>query len=97
MEELCFIRKWLIASNEFKEEVIRLNNWIDYLFNKDDKYITKLIKDSIKASKYMDEIGFRYLGKYLNGVEEFLRGENRKSSVKEDVMTSLNLNKLIYR
>lgn len=86
MEELCFIRKWLIASNEFKEEVIRLNTWIDYLFNKDDKYITKLIKASIKASKYMDEIGIKYLGKYLNGVEKFLRDEKRKSSVKEDVI-----------
>lgn len=86
MEDLFILRKWLIASNEFNEEVKRLNNWIEYLFDKDDRYIMKLLKKCEKACKHMSEIGSINLEKYIKDVPEYLKEENSKISLKEDAI-----------
>lgn len=85
-EGLILLCEWLKASNDFEEEVLRIENWIRYLKKKDDRYVENLLYTSMELAEYLNLLGEEYLWYYTRNVYEYLEKrmcnrENREDTI----------------
>ncbi len=78
--------RWLEATGDFNEEVYRLNNWVNFLDNKDKKYIDNFLNISISNSDHLYNQGKKYLCEYTINVEEYLNSYINNHINKEDII-----------
>lgn len=84
LEDIKLIIIWLQATGDFNEEVIRLNNWIKFLQNKNNEYIDRVIVKCKKTIEYLNELGKKELHIYTKNVESYLKTYSIEHESKED-------------
>ncbi|MBU5487614.1 DUF116 domain-containing protein [Clostridium sp. MSJ-8] len=85
IEGLIKLKDWLEATNEFEEEVIRINNWINFLQSVRSNLAQNILFMALQISDKLYQIGEKYLWKYTKYLYSFLEAEKCKKSKKEDV------------
>ncbi|EKQ57134.1 MULTISPECIES: DUF116 domain-containing protein [unclassified Clostridium] len=86
LEDIILIIKWLKASGDFDEEVIRLNNWKVYLENKNKSYIQDMLEFCHILSKNFYEECKCILGKYTKVLSKHLDTYKERHFNKEDII-----------
>lgn len=86
IEDFILLIKWLDASGDFKDEVIRLNGWKKFLEKKDKIYSSKILKFCCNLSEYFYLECKDILGKYTKDVDTYLRKYKEKHNNKEDII-----------
>jgi len=71
--EFSHLLKWLTATGEFKEEVIRLNLFYEYLLSLDETEQCNAIEECINLSTSVYKSSTQTLSKYLHNTEIFLK------------------------
>lgn len=84
--DLTLLREWLIATNDFNEEIYRINNWINFLNKKEKIYTDNFLNLCLGLSDKLTEIGDTYLKKYIKNVDAFLENFDYKNYKKEDII-----------
>lgn len=84
LEDFKLTIKWLQATGDFNEEVIRLNNWEKFLENRNNEYISKFVVKCENLIKYLDDIGKKQLHIYTENVENYLKTYSIEHESKED-------------
>ncbi|MEF9991981.1 MAG: hypothetical protein RRZ84_05280 [Romboutsia sp.] len=86
MEDFILLIKWLEASGDFKEEIIRFKNWKLFLDNKGKYYANDmLIYCKILSSQFYD-ISKIHLGKYISCVNNHLEKCKESHKNNEDIL-----------
>ena len=80
------ILSWLECTGDFKEEVFRLNIWMDFLCEKDSNYVGKVLMFALKEGEYLLKEGQYYLGEYISGVKSYLSTYELIHRNKEDII-----------
>lgn len=83
-ENLQVLSNWLDATGEFSEEVIRINNWIEWFNTFQSVHSELIIRKSIEFSDFFVSICDDYMGKYLPNLNTFLASHNKNYKYKED-------------
>ena len=84
LEDIKLTIKWLQATGDFNEEVIRLNNWENFLENKNNEYISKVVMKCGNLINYLNDIGKKQLHIYTKNVENYLKTYGIEHKSKED-------------
>lgn len=84
LEDIKLIIKWLQATGDFNEEVIRLNNWANFLENRNNEYIGKVVMECENLINYLNDIGKEQLHIYTENVENYLKTYGIEHKSKED-------------
>lgn len=84
LKDIKLTIKWLQATGDFDEEVIRLNNWMNFFKNKNKEYIDKVIENCEKQIKYLNDIGRKELNIYTKNVKSYLKTYAIEHKSKED-------------
>ncbi len=77
---------WLASSGDFREEVIRLENWEDYFSNIADYEVKHIL---IKATEFSDEfanIAYPHLHEFTNGLFDFYDSSCCENKQREDTI-----------
>ena len=80
IEGLIKLKDWLEATNEFEEEVIRINNWINFLQSVRSNLAQNILFMALQISDKLYQIGEKYLWKYTKYLYSFLEAEKCKKS-----------------
>ena len=80
------ILSWLGCTGDFKEEVFRLNIWMEFLSEKDPNYVEKFLSFAFKEGEYLLKEGQYYLGEYISGVKDYLGTYELMHRNKEDII-----------
>ncbi|RDY26759.1 DUF116 domain-containing protein [Romboutsia weinsteinii] len=83
---LKLLIKWMNASGDFKEEVLRLKNWEIFLSTKDGNYINYFLNTCMSLSNHLNDICKNSLGKYSENVDMYLKKYKEKHFNKEDII-----------
>lgn len=75
---------YLKSTNDFKEEIIRIEQWGKFLKGKSNGYVNDFFITSNKLSEIIYENGDKYLKKYLLNVENYLNSYEKDHINKED-------------
>jgi hypothetical protein len=83
-----FIRllQWMDATGEFKEEVIRLEKWVQYLKTIDSDSSRTFIRKAISFARNFEEQAKYYLGVYTQNVDSFLNTVHNTYREREDYL-----------
>ena len=78
--------RWLDATSQFEEEVLRLENWKSFFKSEDVHYANHIIERSIEMALFLNEIGNKYLKTYAEDVEQSITNkysniQNKESNV----------------
>lgn len=84
LDNLVKLLEWLLATGEFKEEVIRLNIWASYLWDKSENEINKIIYKAVKLGEWFEKNSEEKLGCYTKNVEKFHREVYKNYKWRED-------------
>jgi len=84
LDDIKLIIKWLHATGDFNEEVIRLNNWAYFMENKSNEYISKVIVKCKELICHLNELGKKELHIYTKNVESYLKTYSIEHESKED-------------
>lgn len=84
--DFILLIKWLKATFEFKEEVLRLENWREFFKTKDELYVNHVLGRAIDVSLLLNDIGIKFLGEYTENVEKFTEINSRLHKNKEDII-----------
>ena len=84
--DLSLLKDWLLATNDFNEEIYRINNWISFLKKKEKNYIDNFLYLCRELADHLSEIGDIYLKKYINNVDAFIKNFNFKNYKREDII-----------
>ncbi len=84
-KDLKLVVGWMKATGDFKEEIYRLVNWIDFLELNDEEYINEFLKICARMSRYLYMEAKTTLGEYTKNVEKYLSNYRRDHINKEDV------------
>lgn len=84
LKDIKLIIKWLQATGDFNEEVIRLNNWANFLENRNNEYIGKVVMECENSINYLNDIGKKQLHIYTKNVENYLKNYGIEHKYKED-------------
>ncbi|PRR79790.1 DUF116 domain-containing protein [Clostridium vincentii] len=84
LDDIKLIIKWLQATGDFNEEVIRLNNWMKFLENRNNEYIDKVVIECENLNNYLNDIGEKQLHIYTENVESYLKTYGIEHKYKED-------------
>jgi len=76
--------KWLTATGEFNEEVIRLKAWTAFFNSRNRIYIEKLLETSLLFAAWFSDKGSRSFGKYLAGLSDFRKTRLPEYKFRED-------------
>lgn len=68
--------KWLDATSQFEEELLRFKNWKSFLKSENEQYANHIIERAIEMALYLNEIGNKNFKKY---VEIFQTGNTYKN------------------
>lgn len=85
-KELGYVIRWMEATGDFREEVERMKNWINFLNEKDKTYIRNFFSYCSKLNKWFKNIGKEYLGTYTKNVDNYLKQYRKDHSNKEDII-----------
>lgn len=83
---LLLLRDWLTATNDFNEEVYRINNWIAFLSKKRVSYIENFLFITVQVGNQFFELAEKTLWKYTRDVYSFLEKRKQNKSKREDVI-----------
>lgn len=86
IEDFILLIKWLDASGDFKDEVIRLNGWKEFLEKKDKIYSSEILTFCCSISQYLYAECKDSLMKYIKNVNIYLRKYKEKHNNKEDII-----------
>lgn len=75
IDAYCNLLKWLTATREFNEEIVRLSQWTGFYKTKDKEEIENILKAAASFASKFNLLGKSMLGKYTTHVTEFLRNE----------------------
>lgn len=78
--------KWMEASGDFKEEVYRLNSWLNFYKDKDVNYQKYIIEEAKDMAQDMFNICDYSLDKYLINLEDFLDNVPKIYRNREDLI-----------
>lgn len=78
--------KWLKAAYEFKEQVLRLENWLDFLKTKKITYSNRLIGKTVDASLFLNEVSDHNLANFLCDIESLVNKNYKIHKNKEDII-----------
>ena len=76
--------EWLSATGEFKEEVIRLQQWLGFYRGKDREHFDTLVATAVSFAEYLERKGDEYMGSYVCNVSHFLHNAVDDHRFKED-------------
>ena len=76
--------EWLAATGEYNEEIIRLNQWIDFYKTRNEKEIETIFRLTISFSDKFKTIGKAILGKYIENVSPFISNSLPGYKYRED-------------
>jgi hypothetical protein len=76
--------KWLSATGEFNEEVIRLTQWDSFYKLKTKAYFRSLVNSAVVFAGYFESKGEEQLGSYVCNVNHFLQNKLATYRYKED-------------
>jgi hypothetical protein len=77
---------WLEATGEFIQEVKRLENWLSYLNNISADEAADLIATAVSFAVWFEQKSIETLGKYTEGVEEYLKHVEETHRFREDLI-----------
>lgn len=83
--DLKLVTGWMKATGDFKEEVYRLVNWIDFLELNEEDYINEFLRLTTRMSRYLYMESKTTLGDYTKNVERYLSCYRSDHINKEDV------------
>ena len=72
IDGFCKLIKWLDATYDFKDEVIRLKIWYEFLKTKSKDYVSFFFDFALNHVKYMKKLGDENLIIYLPNLENYL-------------------------
>jgi len=78
--------KYLQATGDFTQEIIRLNFWKEFFTTKSDLEISEYLKISLEFASYLEMRSQIILGKYTSNIEKFLNEKHDNHLWKEDVI-----------
>ena len=84
LAEIKLTIKWLQATGDFNEEVLRLNNWMKFLENRNNEYIGKVVMECENLINYLNDIGKKQLHIYTKNIENYLKNYGIEHKYKED-------------
>jgi uncharacterized protein len=76
--------KWLSATGEFNEEVIRLQQWSCFYKTRNKSYVRSILHSAVAFTQFFESTGEEKLGKYVCHVNHFLRNKLATHRFKED-------------
>ena len=86
IDDFCKLIKWLDATYDFKDEVIRLKIWYKFLKTKSTNYISFFFDFALNHVKYMKKLGEDNLINYLPNLENYLNTYRKHHYNKEDII-----------
>lgn len=86
IKDIEYIIKWLEASGDFNEEVIRIKRWYSFLSQLKDEYISEFMRLSNFCIDNLYNISETILSKYVVGVELYLKEYKKYHKNKEDII-----------
>lgn len=86
IEDFKLLIRWLDASGDFKDEVIRLNGWKAFLETKDTVYSSEILMFCCNFSEYFYAQCKDPLMKYTKNVKIYLKEYKEKHNNKEDII-----------
>ena len=86
IDDFCKLIKWLDATYDFKDEVIRLKIWYKFLKTKSTNYISFFFDFALNHVKYIKKLGEDNLINYLPNLENYLNTYRKHHYNKEDII-----------
>jgi hypothetical protein len=86
LKDIAVIIKWLDASRDFDEEVLRLNNKKIFLDKEDSMYFHEILKFCYSLCMYLNKEWKNILGKYTKNVDMYLEKDKERHYNKEDII-----------
>lgn len=86
LKDLGLVLKWMDASGEFKEELLRLKNWEYFLIKKDREYVDSFLKACVYISDSFHKTCKEVIGKYTLQVKKYLENYKNYHINKEDII-----------
>ena len=86
IDGFCKLIKWLDATYDFKDEVIRLKIWYEFLKTKSKDYVSFFFDFALNHVKYMKKLGDKNLIIYLPNLENYLNTYRKDHYNKEDII-----------
>lgn len=83
---LFLLRDWLIATNDFNEEVYRINTWIKFFTSKRLSYVENALFITIQVGNQFLELAEKSLWKYTRDVYTYLEHQKERKAKREDVI-----------
>ena len=77
---------WLASTGEFKEEVIRLENWEQYFATLDELEVKSVITDMTEFADEFAEVVYPYLHEFTAGLFDFYDYSCSENSKREDII-----------
>lgn len=84
LAELGALTRWLAATGEYREEVVRLRQWERRLAALPHEQRTGIIHAVAELAEWFDGTALKELGRYTTRVEEFLERCSRRYRYRED-------------
>ncbi len=78
--------EWLSATGDFREETVRLNNWLEYFHFIGDAAASKILKSTISYSKEFSKIAYKRLAKYTCNLNNYVEQQLKQNPEREDVI-----------
>lgn len=85
-EGFILLIKWLRATNDYNEELIRLSNWIKFFNTKNNRYVQGVLINGINMAEELYNIGEKYLWKYTKHVFAFNEKQKSQKTNREDTI-----------
>ncbi len=83
-ENLQLLNNWLNATGEFSEEVLRINNWIDWFNTFKAEHSELIIRKSVEFSEHFTAICNNYIGNFIPNLDSFLTSHKKNYKFKEN-------------
>jgi hypothetical protein len=78
--------KYLQATGDFSQEIIRLKFWMEFFTRKSDREVLKYLKTALEFASLFETKSQIVLGKYTVNIEKFLKEKHEEHLWKEDVI-----------
>ncbi|MGG7176350.1 DUF116 domain-containing protein [Clostridium paraputrificum] len=86
LDDFKLVVIWMESTGDFKEEVLRIRNWISFLDARDNEYVNDLFSHGLEEADYLYNEGKYILGEYTSNVGKYLECYKEKHLNKEDII-----------
>ena len=80
------VLRWIQASGDFNEEILRIKNWYEFLEKQEKDYVEDFLKYSVALGNWICSEGEEKLDEYLQNVDNYLSFYKEKHLNKEDII-----------